>query len=321
MAMKLLGEGGVNQPRAFPSPIIHYKLMHDLRPDVMVIRDPGYRWFSLLAAFFGRMLSIPIVIYSQTVMCKRYSPLRRFTTRLMLAFFRAAWMTPILGDPRVASRPPDHMFFVPFTAPILEGEMKIIEDPIQILTIGKFEIRKNHILLLQALKRLNDEGVKTNLTILGEASNPQHLEQLQLVKRYIEANSMTNIVKVHVNIPHVGVSSYYKNADFFVLPATAEPASISILEAMGQGLPVICSSTCGTRWYVEDGVSGIFFEDGSLDSLAGAIKCLSDKEKLQKMRRAALERAKEDIAPSEFYRLFKKMLLTRFPKLESVVGQ
>ena len=46
------------------------------------------------------------------------------------------------------------------------------------------------------------------------------------------------------------IYNYYRNHHLFLLPAANEPASISLLEAIGYSMPVICSDTCGTQFYV-----------------------------------------------------------------------
>ena len=57
----------------------------------------------------------------------------------------------------------------------------------------------------------------------------------------------------------------------FILPSKNEPASISLLEAMGNSMPVICSDTCGTRFYLKKNFSKIFKSD-SLNSLTNSIE-------------------------------------------------
>ena len=68
------------------------------------------------------------------------------------------------------------------------------------------------------------------------------------------------------------MSNIYKMGDIFVLPATNEPGSISVLEAMSYGLPVVVSNNCGTRCYVKRNFSGRFFLDNNLKSLVNEIE-------------------------------------------------
>ena len=75
------------------------------------------------------------------------------------------------------------------------------------------------------------------------------------------------IVKTKVNIPHTRMQDYYQDHDLFVLPATAEPASISVLESVGLGTPSICSDTNGTKFYLLENNFGLTFKDNNEDDL------------------------------------------------------
>ena len=313
--IKVFGDGGANLFRGFPAPSDYYQYLLQLKPDVVIVRDIR-RYFSLLAAVCARFTGARIVIYSQTALHKKYSPSRRLLTWLALTIFRAAWMTPILGDINSTSSHPNHMYYVPFTVDILKEKESYVAKTIRILSIGKFQERKNHPLLLKALKKLELEGLNFSLSIIGEVSITSHKEELRKVNELIIAGSLDTKVKVHTNIPNSKIASFYKNADIFILPATSEPASISILEAMGFGLPVICSNTCGTRWYVKAGISGFWFEDGSPESLVNTIKKLLDHETLRKMQKTTLESARRELDNTVFYSSFLDMIKTRFPELE-----
>ena len=63
------------------------------------------------------------------------------------------------------------------------------------------------------------------------------------------------------------MASYYQNSDLFILPATEEPASISVLESIGMGTPAICSDTNGTRFYLTENKFGLTFVDNDIESL------------------------------------------------------
>ena len=46
------------------------------------------------------------------------------------------------------------MYFIPFAVSLNTSKPKRIEENINILTIGKYEIRKNHMLLLEVISKL-----------------------------------------------------------------------------------------------------------------------------------------------------------------------
>lgn len=63
---------------------------------------------------------------------------------------------------------------------------------------------------------------------------------------------------------------------------------MSIIEGMSLGLPTIASRCSGNPWLVEDGVTGLLFENNSSDGLTAALSALMDEpEKLKAMGVAA----------------------------------
>ena len=75
-----------------------------------------------------------------------------------------------------------------------------------------------------------------------------------------------------INIPHQNIKKHYRKSDLFILPAKNEPASISIIESLGFGLPVICSDSCGTKTYIRNGKNGSIFTSGDSNDLHLKIK-------------------------------------------------
>lgn len=86
---------------------------------------------------------------------------------------------------------------------------------------------------------------------------------------------------------------YFGSAGIFVLPSLYEPWGVVIAEAMGCGLPVICTDRCGAGWdLVEEGRTGLMIKAGDSEGLADALErghCWG--ESLEQMRGAARARA------------------------------
>jgi len=84
-----------------------------------------------------------------------------------------------------------------------------------------------------------------------------------------------------------------KNIDIFAIPSLLEVCSMSILEAMAMGKPVVAVREGGNPELITN-YTGILVEPGDLDGFADAIVgLLKDKERRQRMGRVGLLRVKE----------------------------
>ena len=84
-----------------------------------------------------------------------------------------------------------------------------------------------------------------------------------------------------------------KSADFFFLPSYTEAMPMSILEAMGYGLPIITTNVGGIPQLVEEGKNGYMTEPGNIDSFSKAIlKLISDDDLIYNMGKESIEKAK-----------------------------
>ncbi len=87
------------------------------------------------------------------------------------------------------------------------------------------------------------------------------------------------------------VRPLYRRARAFVMASTwYETAGLVVLEALSQGLPVVVSDKCASREYVEDGVTGLWFEGGNVSDLAAKMRRLDDPQRAAQMGRTAYER-------------------------------
>lgn len=64
---------------------------------------------------------------------------------------------------------------------------------------------------------------------------------------------------------------WLKKADIFFLPSYSEAMPMSILEAMGYGLPIISTRVGGIPGIVNDGINGYLYEPGDIENIANGI--------------------------------------------------
>jgi glycosyltransferase involved in cell wall biosynthesis len=307
--MNLFGKGGsgLNLYRGFPNPIYYFKSLKKSGADVIVIRDID-RWFSFLGAICARTLRIKIIIYTQIPLHRKYSLKGKLVMNAISRIFNAKFITPVLGEKSEEYSVPKNIFFVPFAVETSDYIKEISNSSIRFLSIGKFEKRKNHLMLLKVIKKLAITKNNFSLTIIGEVSNKEHLYNFEECQQFIEENNIEVLVKVYTNVPNEKIKQFYLDHDVFILPATKEVAAISPLEAMGFGLPVICSNTNGTRYYIENNKTGIIFEDNSDKSLKRAINSLLDESEVHRMKENVRVFAKRNMSKSNFYNAFIDIL-------------
>ena len=155
-----------------------------------------------------------------------------------------------------------------------------------ILFVGRMEPRKGLIHLLRAFRKIQRDGVRARLLIVGTGPGDRE------ARRYVLTRQLDD-VEFLGRVPEGQKAQLFKTADIYVSPATGrESFGIVLLEAMSAGAPIICSDIHGYRGVVRRERDGILVEPGNSDALATAIRRLIDDPDL----RARLSRAGEERA-------------------------
>lgn len=280
----------------FPPKKLLKKAILECGPDVVITRERSC--YSISATKICRKNNIPIILYDQ-------SPLWTdrikddLPHRIVRSLTPKRRMTPVLGNEfrkdgsRRITEPGAK--YIPF---VMEPEYSPTErddewkkrnqngeKSIRILDIGKYENRKNHLMMMDVFESFSSE-YDVELTIIGECTTESHKDYFNNLKKRVDdiINEKPYLAeKIHLfsNLKHDEMAECYKNADIFVLPSTGEPASISQLEAMAYSLPVICSDQNGTSCYVENGENGYRFADGDGEDLEKCIREILDSDELR----------------------------------------
>jgi glycosyltransferase involved in cell wall biosynthesis len=159
----------------------------------------------------------------------------------------------------------------------LRASLKIADEDLLILFAGKFEEKKDPLLLLQAFLSLKKKGL--HLLFVGNGVLEQPLKQ--------KAPSQSNVHFLHFqNQQYMPV--IYQACDIFCLPSKGpgETWGLAINEAMACSKPILASDKVGCAIdLVKNGYNGAIFKAGSEDHLSLQLKVLlqKDKEALAKM--------------------------------------
>jgi glycosyltransferase involved in cell wall biosynthesis len=166
--------------------------------------------------------------------------------------------------------PSDRVIVIPNWVPSLPPRRARngIRNPLQILFIGRLEPHKGLHLLLRALQNMS--GYR--LTVLGEGS--------ELIQLRALADKENVLFCGFVDDP----SSYYRNADIFVMPSLGpEGLPLVTIEAMSYGLPCLLSDLPVHEEVSCRGSAALLFESGNADSLRAKLSILINSE-LERMR-------------------------------------
>ena len=151
----------------------------------------------------------------------------------------------------------------------------------RILFVGTVGVRKGIIYLLEALKDLE---IQFECLIIGKIE-PDFKDIFQTYNSFFK----------HIEwVKHSQLKYYYSNASIFVFPSLDEGMALVQLEAMGCGLPVICTPNSGGDSVIRDGQDGFIVPIRDPQSIKNKIEYLyQNPNELQKMSQNALLRAKE----------------------------
>lgn len=92
----------------------------------------------------------------------------------------------------------------------------------------------------------------------------------QIRKALMQAGMMD---RVHFDgqVNQSDLPRFYQAADLYVSASHSDGSSVSLMEALGCGLPVLLSDIPGNRQWIEHGRQGWLFPDGDADALAAGI--------------------------------------------------
>lgn len=191
----------------------------------------------------------------------------------------------IFGD----NFPKMHVKYNPIIAPdVIRKSKEEISDIVKptdkklLVTSGRLVSQKGFDNLLEACNKLNKDGVKYELWILGEGWGRSSLEEL------IEKYNLYNIKLLgYKDNPH----KYIKEGNLFVCSSRNEGFSLVIAEAMILGLPVISTNCSGPNELLNFGEYGFMVENTEDALYEGLKEILMGEEKL----RYYIEKSKERI--------------------------
>lgn len=142
-------------------------------------------------------------------------------------------------------------------------------DPVMIST-RNWEALYAIDVLVRAFGKVHQAHPESKLLLLGDGSRRGDIKGL------VSALGLEESVHMPGRVDSGLLPDYFRVADFYVSSALSDGTSVSMLEAMASGLPVVVSSVFGNLEWVEPGRNGWLAAPGDDESLATAMRSALD---------------------------------------------
>jgi glycosyltransferase involved in cell wall biosynthesis len=159
-------------------------------------------------------------------------------------------------------------------------------DNVLVGSVGNIRPAKGYNYLLEAARLVINQYPQFRFVVAGEGSGKLYESLLDLRKR-LELDNHFFFIGFEPD-----VSRFMNNLDIFVLPSVSEGFSISTIEAMACGVPVIVTQSGGPEEIVSNAENGLLVRASSSIELANSIsKLFMDTGLKQKLISRGLETA------------------------------
>lgn len=175
---------------------------------------------------------------------------------------------------------------------------------LKLLFAGRLESAKGVLVLLEAMKILDNRNIAVNLDILGDG------------RLLSQCKTLSSQLQKSVNIQISGTLPYGK--EFFgrlqeyhavVVPNLSDEQPRIVYDAYSQAVPVLGSNTDGVRACIENHKTGVIFNSNDPEALADAIQWSAQNlPALETMGKASLQQARS-LTHQEMHRSRWQLLL------------
>lgn len=140
-----------------------------------------------------------------------------------------------------------------------------VPDRPQLVCVGRLCEDKGQLLLVEAVRRLRDEGVPVQLILVGDGELRPEIEAL------IQRDRLESHIQITGWASSTEVRSQIMAARAFVLPSFAEGLPVVIMEALALGRPVISTTIAGIPELVTPDC-GWLVPPSSIEALVAALR-------------------------------------------------
>jgi len=183
-----------------------------------------------------------------------------------------------------------------FGTPVIEKKINPSPSSIKILYLGRLVDSKGTDLTIQAFNKACDMGLNAELIIAGDGP-------LMVACRLLQARSIyADKIKIIGSVSYEQGEKLRTECDVFTAHNMKGPISnqeeafgVTVIEAMGAGMPIVTGSSGGIKETVIHNKTGYLFEPGDIKQHASYLLKLANEYELRvKMSKAAINHVRQN---------------------------
>ena len=185
----------------------------------------------------------------------------------------------------------------------IKTDYKLKEDIFKILHIGRFSEQKNHLGLIKGFYLFHKQYPESQLLLIGDG------ELLPEVKLLVAEYKLEDSI-IFLGLKD-NVYQYLHETDVFILPSKYEGMPMTLIEAMGTGLPIIASNVGGIPDLLENNKSALLISCNENEICDALIKFRNNEQLRCEYGLYALKKSKKFSSQKmaeKYLRIYKKVI-------------
>lgn len=142
---------------------------------------------------------------------------------------------------------------------------------------------KRHDLIIEALAKLRDKGLKVYFRIAGTGPKETELEEL------VNKLSLADQVEFEGLLTRNQLLSFYQSLDAYIHASEGETICYSIMEAQACGLPILASDVEGINNVISNNTGGLLYKNSAKDMATKISTMLNSEERLYDYKKQSRE--------------------------------
>lgn len=154
-----------------------------------------------------------------------------------------------------------------------DAKVVMDNDIVNIVSCSRIDAIKGLDVLLDAMSKLHNKGMKFHYYMIGEGPD---LESLKEQCKTLNLDGCVTFAGYQTNI-----EEWLNAADIFAIPSYQENHSIALLEAMRAGKAIVATNVGGNSESIRNGYEGYLVPAGDTSALSDALEKMIENEKLR----------------------------------------